>query len=250
MNLFHELEKRIDEKLRGLFRGETASQQSREIVEIQRFLLDRIGERVQVLPRARRVFPFNEVAVRIPVPNPDQHAGLEMVFVADSAFEHDVREYLRREGVEFPADLRVDVTLYDTDQVADPSLICRKREKAVATDFLPPPVRISFGGESIEIAKARIHFGRLPEVLDDRRRPVRRNDIVIDGSTVSRAHAHIEWDASSGEYRVFDDGSSYGTSVLHEGKMIDVPPGSGRGVRLQPGDEIYLGQARVLVEAV
>ena len=100
------------------------------------------------------------------------------------------------------------------------------------------------------MAKARIHFGRLPEVLDDRRRPVRRNDVVVDDSTVSRAHAHIEWDAETGEYRVFDDGSSYGTSVLHEGKLINVAAGGGRGIRLQPGDELYLGQARLKVDTV
>ena len=68
---------------------------------------------------------------------------------------------------------------------------------------------------------------RQAEILDDRRRLVRRNDIVIGHDTVSRAHAHIEY--SSGEYRLFDDGSSYGTSVIHQGRLMEVPR-AGAGV--------------------
>src|SRR4051812_10526376 len=128
MSLFHELEKRIDEKLRGLFRS-GAQQHGKEIIETQRYVLDQIAGRVQNLPRARRVFPFNEVIARIPVPDPEMRAGLEMVFVSDSALEHDVREYLARDGVEFPADLTVHAALFDTADVAEPSILCRNREK-------------------------------------------------------------------------------------------------------------------------
>ena len=96
----------------------------------------------------------------------------------------------------------------------------------------------------IEIAKGRIHIGRLPEVVDDRGRMVRRNDIVIEDKNVSRAHAHI--DRIEGEFRLFDDGSSYGTSVIHNGRLVDVPKAGGRGLRLDSGDEIYFGQAAVV----
>jgi len=88
----------------------------------------------------------------------------------------------------------------------------------------------------------------MPDVHDDRRRLVRRNDLVIDHTTVSRAHAHVEF--SSGEYRLFDDGSSYGTSVIHEGRLVEVPRAGGRGLRLHSGDEIYFGQIRVGFEIV
>ena len=83
---------------------------------------------------------------------------------------------------------------------------------------------------------------------------MRRNDVVFlessekPNSTVSRAHAHIEIDEASGEYRLFDDGSAYGTSVIHNGRLVNVPPAGGRGLRIVPGDEIYVGQARVLFE--
>ena len=83
-------------------------------------------------------------------------------------------------------------------------------------------------------------------MLDDRRRPVRRNDVVLDHGTVSRAHAHLE--LIDGEFRLFDDGSSYGTSVLHEGALSEAPRPGTRGLRLWPGDEIYFGQVRVQFE--
>ena len=28
----------------------------------------------------------------------------------------------------------------------------------------------------------------------------------------------------TGEFRLFDDGSSYGTSVMHNGRLVNVPP--------------------------
>jgi FHA domain-containing protein len=62
--------------------------------------------------------------------------------------------------------------------------------------------------------------------------------------TVSRCHAHIHYAAQLRQYRVYDDRSEHGTGVLRSGHTIAVPPGS-RGVRLQSGDEIVLGEARV-----
>ena len=55
---------------------------------------------------------------------------------------------------------------------------------------------------------------------------------------------------ASGEFRLFDDGSAYGTSVIHNGRLVNVPPAGGRGLRIMPGDEIYVGQARVLFETL
>jgi hypothetical protein len=176
-----------------------------------------------------------------------------MVFVADDALQHDVKSYLERESIEFPSGLQVTVTLHETSEIAEPSVVCRNRSEAVrgAESAAPPMVRFTLHGsdQSTELSKLRIYIGRLPEVLDAQGRPVRRNDIVLDHSTVSRAHAHIEWDAGSGEYRLFDDGSSYGTGIVHDGRLVNVPAGAGRGIRLHPGDELYLGQARVRIDA-
>ncbi len=48
-----------------------------------------------------------------------------------------------------------------------------------------------------------------------------------------------------GEWRIFDDGSSIGTTLFRDGRRIDVPAHAGRGVALRSGDEIYLGQVRL-----
>ena len=67
--------------------------------------------------------------------------------------------------------------------------------------------------------------------------------------TVSREHAHIERNAESGEYRLFNDrfyardrGESCSTWIVREGISQEVHR-NGRGVKLQDGDEIHLGRA-------
>jgi hypothetical protein len=91
-------------------------------------------------------------------------------------------------------------------------------------------------------------------VRDRRNRLLRTNHVAFTDAadaineTVSRAHAHIDV-GSSGECRLFDDRSSHGTSIVRNGKTINVPAGS-RGVRLQGGDEIVLGEARLRVAGI
>ena len=95
----------------------------------------------------------------------------------------------------------------------------------------------------------RIDIGRGAEVLDQRHRLIRTNHIAFsdDGpdanTTISRRHAHVAYDAAAAVYRVFDDHSLHGTSIIRNGRTIRVPP-SARGTRLQTGDELAIGQAR------
>ena len=99
--------------------------------------------------------------------------------------------------------------------------------------------------------KARINLGRLADVVDSQQRLIRRNDVAFvetpepPNPTVSRAHAHIELDRATGQFRLFDDRSAQGTTVLRDGGIINVPKGPSKGVPLQPGDEIVLGHARL-----
>lgn len=96
----------------------------------------------------------------------------------------------------------------------------------------------------------RTNIGRQAEVTDQHQRVVRRNQVVFTDTdseanqTVSRAQAHIRFTPPD-EYRLFDDHSSYGTRIVRAGKLIELPSGSPRGVKLCAGDEIYLGRARV-----
>jgi hypothetical protein len=107
--------------------------------------------------------------------------------------------------------------------------------------------------KTYSFAAGRIDLGRGAEVRDTRNRLVRTNHVAfVEGSgeinqSVSRRHAHIAYEPASGGYRVRDDGSGHGTSVVRNGSTVAVPPGS-VGVRLRQGDEIVLGEARLRIK--
>jgi pSer/pThr/pTyr-binding forkhead associated (FHA) protein len=92
------------------------------------------------------------------------------------------------------------------------------------------------------------------EVIDAAGRLTRKNDVAFrddaqaPNPSVSRAHAHIEFDPEKGAFRLFDDRSAHGTTVLRDGSVIPVPQGPSKGVALRQGDEIVLGQARLRFE--
>jgi hypothetical protein len=98
----------------------------------------------------------------------------------------------------------------------------------------------------------RIDLGRCAEVRDTRNRLIRTNHVAfVEGSgdineSVSRQHACIAYDPASGSYRLRDERSVHGTSVVRNGSTVAVPPGS-RGIRLRTGDEVALGDARLRV---
>ena len=102
-------------------------------------------------------------------------------------------------------------------------------------------------------AVPRINVGRCTQVRDQRNQLVRINHIAFDdlrtepNQSVSRRHAHIAYIGASREYRIFDDRSGQGTSVVRHGRTVPVPGGV-RGIRLESGDEIVLGEARLRVE--
>ena len=104
------------------------------------------------------------------------------------------------------------------------------------------------------LRKSRINIGRLIDVVDSSQRLLRRNDVAFTESsempnkTVSRTHAHLEFDAAGQVFRLFDDRSAQGTKVVRDGTVITVPKGASKGVPLKPGDEIVLGQARLSFE--
>jgi hypothetical protein len=242
MNIFRDLERTIDEKLRGLF---DAPDQRRELIEIQRAILDDIADRAQLLPRARRLLSSNDIRIRIAAPEEDRRTACQLIFIDGDALENEIKSHLRREDIEFPHDLRVTVEAVP-DLAGQPFHIIYSNTK-VSPSLKTVRLTLPDGAE-VQVSKPRIHIGRTAEVLDDRRRLARRNDVAIDEQTVSRAHAHIEYDAASGDFRLFDDGSSYGTSVLHRGRLVEVPKAGGRGQRLESGDEIYFGQVRARFE--
>ena len=106
---------------------------------------------------------------------------------------------------------------------------------------------------AFSLAAPRIDIGRSAEVRDHRNRLIRTNHVVFTegeggvNETVSRAHAHIDYEPRTGGFRLHDDGSEHGTGIIRGGKTISVLRGT-RGVRLQPDDEVVLGEARVRIK--
>ena len=80
----------------------------------------------------------------------------------------------------------------------------------------------------------RVNLGRCAEVRDTLSRLVRSNHVAfVDlgnaNPSVSRRHAHIEYVEGSRHYRIRDDRSEHGTSVVRNGRTVAVPAGS-RGI--------------------
>ena len=108
--------------------------------------------------------------------------------------------------------------------------------------------------QEISLDKPRVQIGRDSDVYRDGGM-VRRNDLVFAEDTdvnrsVSREHAHIDYDNTTGEYRLFNDrwyprGTDSGTRIVRDGVSIEVHRDS-RGSKLEPGDEIHLGRAIVM----
>ncbi len=121
-----------------------------------------------------------------------------------------------------------------------------------------PPVRLTVlrgkaTRDAYDLDLDRIYLGRLEEVLDGAGRVKRRNDVAFleegdTSQTVSREHARLAWDAESRAYWLRDEGSASGTLLLRGGRSIEVSRHDRRGVRLESGDEVYLGRAAVRVE--
>ena len=121
----------------------------------------------------------------------------------------------------------------------------------------PPRIKLSVAkgaGEqrAYTFCGGRIDLGRRAEVVDQRQRLIRTNHVVFteDGpeanQSVSRKHAHVEWNAADRCYRLHDDRSAHGTTIVRGGRTIKVPAGA-RGTKLENGDEIVLGHARLRV---
>jgi FHA domain len=273
MNLLRRIEKSLDHRLRAIFSGGGDEPGAREGIELYRDALDQIAARATVGKRGDRIFPFNRITIELHAADPERKAVLETLFDPGQLGD-DIRSVLEEERVIPPAELTVFVH-YSEGALVEMRILCEKTEKTVRIEaalaapieIAPPapaalvPVRlITITGVAsspeLPLDRARINLGREEEVLDAMGRVFRHNDLSfpesahVANASVSRAHAHILFDSASGQWRIFDDGSSLGTTLFRDGRRIDVPAHASRGVALRPGDEIYLGQARLRFEAV
>jgi hypothetical protein len=109
----------------------------------------------------------------------------------------------------------------------------------------------------VRLNKTRTNIGRAVDVVRAEGL-FRRNDLAFAEDTevnrsVSREHAHILFDKTTREYRIFNDrwyplGShDCGIWIVRDGLSQEVHR-NGRGTKLEPGDEIHLGRAVVVFQ--
>jgi hypothetical protein len=266
MSILRRFERQLDEKLRDLLSAPHEPGEGKELLEIHRGILDEVTARVQPVRRGQRAFPYNHLVVHIPVPDAERRALFAMSFADGAELTTDIREALVQAGCEPPEQMRAEVVL-DEGDVPDAAgrgfhILYQRREREAAPQPSPGPpngrllvLTGKTARDSYAVGALRVNIGRLAEVLDEEQRLVRRNDVVFEetddavSATVSRAHAHIQYESTSGEFRLYDDHSAYGTSLFRGGALVHVPPGTGRGVAIRPGDEIYFGRARARFES-
>jgi hypothetical protein len=258
MSRLHDLERRIDEKLRGLLRS-SSPHQKRELLEVHRAVLDDVAAHVDTLPRGKQSFAYTQLDVRILLPDPALRRSYELVFVEADAFSREIRQRLEDQRVELPVHFSALVELvlelppdvagrgFDVHYGSAPAQ--QPSEELAEVRFTV--ISGSAQQQVILLKKKRINLGRLAEVIDAEQRLTRQNHVAFlddeqaANQSVSRAHAHIEFDPENAVFRLYDDRSAHGTTVVRDGTVIPVPPGPSKGVALRDGDEIVLGQARL-----
>jgi hypothetical protein len=236
-----------------------------EPLEIHRALLEDVEAQVVAVGGGRRVFPFDRVEVKLLAATPEEVTRLQAIAREGWDLEREVRERLKGNGARFPEGLAilVEVTEQDGPEFGGRryALAFRKTDQGEAelpARAVRPLLRLAvLKGKAVrdayDLAADRVYLGRLEEVLDAAGRVKRRNDVAFleEGEleqTVSREHARIAWDPESSAFWLRDEGSASGTLLFRAGRSIEVSRHDRRGVRLESGDEIYLGRAALKVE--
>jgi hypothetical protein len=237
----------------------------REPLEILHAIVEAVEKRIEPAGRGKYVFPFNRIRISIAAGSPETRARFEAVLGSELPLQDRIVQSLRAAGCELTA-LSVHTTYVEDSEAQWTSPDFNVGfDRITGSPQARPQTNVAYHSLKLTIVQgatekptylfkmSRINLGRCPEVRDNRNRLIRTNHVAFAGCagepnlSVSRHHAHIDGTANPGEYRLCDDRSSHGTSVLRNGETIAVPSGP-RGVRLQSGDEITLGEARLHVE--
>ena len=247
---------------------------AREPLEIGQAIVDAVGERLEPAARGRYVFPFNRIHVTIAASR-DARARFQAVFESEPTLQDRIVARLRDAGCS-PASVQCAVTYvarsspdwqtpefhieFTRGAVAPVPVQEPEAAPAAAPIAAPAAARqlqitiVSGTAEapSYTFTLPRVNLGRCAEVRDSLSRLVRTNHVAFvdlagtSNHSVSRQHAHIEYIESARQYRIRDDRSAHGTHIVRNGRTVPVPAGP-RGVRLESGDEIVLGETRARV---
>lgn len=274
-------------RLRELGRQVVSPWQSGDsLLELRRTVVERALAELVPIGQGRKLFPYGTVRIDLRPCSSEQSVRLTPALQPE--FQAELRRALVEElatANALNADVTLDLVLHDADEASErpfavsfdherPAVSPEVDEASAAAepqvprgprpveDLPPKPpalhlelVQGSAERSSYSFAAERIYLGRMRDVFDGHGRLRRRNHVAFDdegeqNSTVSREHAQIRFSQETGEYRLVDDRSAYGTRIFRDGRPIDVSSRDRRGIRLREGDQIYLGKAvlRVTLE--
>jgi FHA domain len=265
----HRLESTLTARIEGAARRASAAS-TREPLEVVHAIVDAVGREIQPAGRGRQAFPFNQVRVVALAATPREKARLQVAFEGPPTLHERIVSHLKAAGcAEPPLALHVTFVAKRGAEWFDPAFhVTYARvahmpaaESHVGQGFSPAQAHLELivthgvtTQQTYTFESSTIAIGRGDEVRDSRHQLIRTNDVVFAegggdiNETVSRRHARIELEPS-GSFRLYDEGSAQGTSIVRRGRAIPIPRGT-RGIRVQPGDEIVLGRARVRVAMV
>jgi hypothetical protein len=225
-----------------------------ELAEIRLAVLDEIRQK-SYRAGAKKVFPFDLVRVSMRGVEESRAAVFNGKFFRQY-LEQEVHNNLRAEGTRFPEQLRVEI---------DVATGLPQRGEAWLTVAATSQDQAGAGGRAarlvvregsaniaeLRLEKPRINIGREVDVYRSKGLH-RRNDLAFLADTeinrsVSREHAHIVYDRTTGAYRIFNDrwyerGTECGIWIVRDGLSREVHRDT-RGTKLEAGDEIHVGRA-------
>lgn len=230
-----------------------------ELAEIRFAVLEEV-RRNSYRAGARLVFPFDLVRVSLRGVEESRAGTFRSGFFRDY-LEHEIQAHLRADSVRFPERLRVEVEVATGLPLPNEPWMTVGVASQEQPSEAKRPARLLVqkgiaNATELPIDKPRVYVGREVDVYREGGMR-RRNDLAFmeDGEvtrSVSREHAHIDYDPTTGEYRLFNDrwyarGSDCGTRIVRHAVSLEVHRDM-RGARLEPGDEIHLGSAILIFD--
>ncbi|HLK47742.1 MAG TPA: FHA domain-containing protein [Bryobacteraceae bacterium] len=250
---------------RALFEAPLAAlpqpQEPPELAEIRLAVLDQLQAKTSS-GGGRKVFLYDLLRVNLRGV-PESSAPVFRGSFFRQYLEHEVKDALRNAGSRYPENLRVAIEVTaGVLPAGEPWLSVEPGQQEPASSRARPPAKLvvragSANVSELPIEKGRTHIGRSNDVIRSQG-IFRRNDLVFSedndvSRSVSREHAHIDYDKTTGECRLFNDrwyklGSpDCATWIVRDGLSHEVHR-NGRGIKLEHGDEIHFGQAVVVFE--
>jgi hypothetical protein len=233
-----------------------------ELAEIRLAVLDRIREK-SYRSGGKKVFPYDLLRVEMRGVEESRRDVFAGRFFR-KYIEQEVRSALRDGGCRFPDNLRVDVEpLPGMPKPGEAWLLVEIGSQERADSASKPVGKLTVrqgdaNAAEIRLEKPRTYIGRVVDVYRAEGF-FRRNDLAFEADTeinrsVSREHAHIQYDRAAAEYRLFNDRwyqrgmpGDCATWIVRDGMSQEVHR-TARGTKLEPGDEIHFGKAVVMFE--